>query len=143
MSNYLTPAKWRKINLRNVIEKGRGGLVFIEGKNDIPFDIQRIYYIVDVPGGEKRGAHAHKALQQCIVAVNGSFEVEFDDGNVTERFFLNKPTEGILVEPFVWRDLFNFSSGAVCLVLASMPYDESDYIRDKKNFMHEVQSHHT
>ena len=94
-----------------------------------------MYYLYDIPGGESRGAHAHKELKQLIIAASGSFEVTLDDGNVKRTFTLNRPYQGLLVVPGIWRELNNFSSGAVCLVMASLPYDEKDYIRDYAKFL--------
>lgn len=113
----------------------KGNLSVIENQKDIPFDIKRIYYLYDVPGGEKRGAHAHKELYQLIIAANGSFRVTLDDGKEKKEFYLNRPYQGLLVKPGIWRDLDEFSSGSVCLVLASEGYDEGDYIRNYKDFL--------
>lgn len=113
----------------------KGNLSVIENQKDIPFDIKRIYYLYDVPGGEKRGAHAHKELFQLIIAANGSFRVTLDDGAEKKEFYLNRPYQGLLVKPGIWRDLDEFSSGSVCLVLASEGYDEGDYIRNYKDFL--------
>lgn len=117
------------------ISDPRGNLSFIEGGQHIPFDIKRVYYLYDVPGGSDRGSHAHKNLHQFIVAMSGSFDVVLDDGNQKHRFQLNRPYYGLYVCPMMWRDLDNFSSGAVCVVLASEHYDESDYIRDYSQFL--------
>jgi hypothetical protein len=112
----------------------RGNLSFIEGKSHIPFDIKRIYYLYDVPGGETRGGHAHKALQQVIIAINGSFDVELDDGHEKKTFHLRRSNEGLYLNNMIWRELTNFSSGSVCLVLASTLYDAADYYRDYDEF---------
>ena len=117
------------INLPKISDR-RGNLTFLEGGNHIPFDLKRIYYIYDVPGGESRGAHAHQTLEQVFIAVSGSFSLLLDDGFNQETFFLNKPYEGLYVPKMTWRDLSNFSSGSVCLVLASDFYKVTDYIRD-------------
>lgn len=117
------------------IHDPRGNLTFVEGGNHIPFDIQRVYYLYDVPGGADRGAHAHKNLHQFIVAMSGSFDVELDDGVNKRRFHLNRSYFGLYVCPMMWRYLDNFSSGAVCMVLASSRYDEGDYIRDYSEFL--------
>lgn len=117
------------------ISDPRGNLSFIEGGQHIPFDIQRVYYLYDVPGGSDRGAHAHKNLHQFIVAMSGSFDVVLNDGTEMKRFHLNRSYYGLYVCPMMWRDLDNFSSGAVCMVLASSHYDEADYIRDYSNFI--------
>lgn len=113
----------------------RGNLTFIEGDNHIPFDIKRVYYLYDVPGGSDRGSHAHKNLHQFIVAMSGSFDVVLNDGKETKRFHLNRSYNGLYVCPMMWRDLDNFSSGSVCMVLASERYDENDYIRDYQEFL--------
>lgn len=117
------------INLPKILDP-RGNLSFIEGGQHVPFDIQRVYYLYDVPGGSDRGSHAHKNLHQFIVAMSGSFDVVLDDGKEKKRFHLNRSYNGLYVCPMMWRDLDNFSSGAVCMVLASEHYDENDYIRD-------------
>ena len=121
------------INLPKITDP-RGNLSFIEGGQHIPFDIQRVYYLYDVPGGSDRGSHAHKNLHQFIVAMSGSFDVVLDDGKEKKRFHLNRSYSGLYVCPMMWRDLDNFSSGAVCMVLASAHYDEDDYIRDYSQF---------
>lgn len=113
----------------------RGNLSFIEGGQHIPFDIKRVYYLYDVPGGSDRGSHAHKNLHQFVVAMSGSFDVALDDGKEKKRFHLNRSYYGLYVCPMMWRDLDNFSSGAVCMVLASTHYDEADYIRDYDQFV--------
>lgn len=113
----------------------KGNITVVENKKNIPFDVRRIYYLYDVPGGEERGGHAHKELRQLIVAVSGSFDVVLNDGNVKRTVSLNRPYQGLLIVPGIWRELNNFSSGAVCLVLASLPYQESDYIREYDHFL--------
>ena len=118
------------------IESGKGNLTFIEANSHIPFDIKRVYYLYDVPGGTTRGAHAHKNLQQFIIAANGSFDVVLDDGYNKKRFHLNRSYYGLYLPPMLWRELDNFSSGSVCLVLASENYSSSDYIRDYEEFLH-------
>jgi len=112
----------------------RGNLTYIEGKNRIPFDISRVYYIYDVPAGSQRAGHAHQSLFQLLIAVAGSFDVHLDDGLNKRSVTLNRPYEGLLITPMVWRIIDNFSSGAVCLALASAPYDESSYYRDYDQF---------
>ncbi|GAB6041974.1 sugar 3,4-ketoisomerase [Endothiovibrio diazotrophicus] len=119
------------------IHDRRGNLTFIEGGVQIPFDIQRVYYLYDVPGGAERGAHAHRSLHQFIVAMSGSFDVVLSDGSESKRFHLNRSYFGLYVCPMMWRFLDNFSSGSVCMVLASRHYDESDYIRDHDQFLSE------
>lgn len=113
----------------------RGNLTVVENGQTLPFDVKRVYYLYDVPGGESRGAHAHRDLEQFIVAASGSFKVTLDDGNCKRTFFLNRPYQGLYVKPGMWRDLDDFSSGAVCMVLASDVYKKEDYIRDYSEFM--------
>jgi len=117
------------------ISDPRGNLTFVEGGNHIPFDIKRVYYLYDVPGGSDRGAHAHKNLHQFVVAMSGSFDIVLDDGDRQRRFHLNRSYYGLYICPMMWRTLDNFSSGGVCMVLASTPYDEDDYIRDHNEFL--------
>lgn len=112
------------------ISDPRGNLTFIEANRHIPFEIPRVYYLYDVPGGAERGGHAHKALHEFIIAISGSFDVVLDDGSHKKRFHLNRSYFGLYICPMIWRELDNFSSGAVCMVLASDFYDESDYLRD-------------
>jgi hypothetical protein len=121
------------IDLPKIVEP-RGNLTFIEGGRHVPFDIKRVYYLYDVPGGAERGGHAHKGLHQLIVAMSGSFDIVLDDGRQKRRFHLNRSYYGLYVCPMIWREMDNFSSGAVCLVLASNFYAESDYYRDYKDF---------
>lgn len=116
------------------IHDPRGNLTFIEGNKHIPFDIKRVYYLYDVPGGAERGGHAHKDLHQIIIAIAGSFDVVINDGSDTQRFHLNRSYFGLYVCPMIWRELDNFSSGSVCLVLASDYFSEADYIRDLTHF---------
>lgn len=113
----------------------KGNISVVENSKDVPFDVKRTYYLYDVPGGESRGGHAHKELRQLIVAASGSFTVTLDDGHVKRTFNLNRPYQGLYVVPGIWRTLDDFSSGAVCLVLASERYDEADYIRDYDKFI--------
>jgi hypothetical protein len=112
-----------------------GNITALNNSVDIPFDVNRVYYLYDVPGGEDRGGHAHKELQQLIVAVSGSFDITIDDGSAKKTVSLNRPYFGLHIIPGIWRDLTNFSSGAICLVLASHKYDANDYIRDYKEFI--------
>lgn len=112
----------------------RGNLTFVEGGNHIPFRIERTYFLYDVPGGSVRGSHAHRALEQLIVAVAGSFDVVVNDGRDVTTFSLNRAFVGLYLPPMHWRTLENFASGSVCLVLASQPYDEADYIRSLSEF---------
>jgi dTDP-4-dehydrorhamnose 3,5-epimerase-like enzyme len=120
----------------------RGNLSFIEGGQQIPFDIKRVYYLYDVPGGSDRGSHAHKNLHQFIVAMSGSFDVVLDDGKEKKRFHLNRSYNGLYVCPMIWRNLDNFSSGSVCMVLASEYYSEVDYIRDYEDFIKQAKGDH-
>ena len=113
----------------------KGNLTVVENGQTIPFDIKRAYYLYDIPGGESRGGHGHKSLWQLIVAAGGSFTVTVDDGKIKRTFLLNRPYHGLLVKPGIWRTLDDFSSGAVCLVLASETYDPDDYIRDYNDFL--------
>jgi hypothetical protein len=118
----------------NKIDNRAGNITVIEGKINVLFDIKRIYYLYDIPGGENRGGHAHKELYQLIVAASGSFNVMLDDGINRKIVTLNRPDYGLLVVPGIWRELMEFSSGAICLVLASEIYQESDYIRNYDDF---------
>lgn len=112
-----------------------GSITAVNSGTDLEFNIKRVYYLYDVPNRSDRGAHAHKELFQLILAASGSFEVELDDGVEKKSFVLRQPDEGLLIPPGLWRDLRGFSGGAICLVLASLEYDESDYIRDKEEFL--------
>lgn len=123
------------------IHDPRGNLTFVESNNQIPFAIERVYYLYDVPGGSERGGHAHKALHQLIIAMSGSFDVVLDDGKDKKRVHLNRSYNGLYVCPMIWRELDNFSSNAVCMVLASNKYAESDYYRDYAEFMRARWSH--
>lgn len=116
------------------ISDSRGNLTFVEAGRHIPFDIRRVYYLYDVPGGAERGGHAHKALHQLIVAMSGSFDVVLDDGRNRRRFHLNRSYYGLYICPMIWRELDNFSSGSVSMVLASNFYDEDDYYREYAAF---------
>ena len=113
----------------------KGNISVVQNGETIPFNVKRVYYLYDVPGGESRGAHAHKDLSALIIAVSGSFRVTLDDGIVKRSFILNRPYQGLYVKPGIWRDLDDFSSGAVCLVLASEVYQPEDYIRDYDVFL--------
>ena len=113
----------------------KGNITVVSNNDTVPFEVKRVYYLYDVPAGEGRGGHAHKTLQQLIVAASGSFDVVIDDGKVKRRFTLNRPFQGLYVVPGLWRELDNFSSGSVCLVLASDKYQASDYIREYDVFL--------
>lgn len=116
------------------IGDSRGSLTVCEGQRHVPFEVKRVYWTYDVPGGGRRGGHAHKAIYEFLVATSGSFSVTLDNGKEKKTFLLNHPWEGLLIYPGVWRTLEDFSSGAVCMVLASDVYDESDYIRNYRDF---------
>ena len=117
------------------ISDPRGNLTFVECGRHIPFDIKRTYYLYDVPGGAERGGHAHKDLHQLIIAISGAFDIVLDDGREKKRYHLNRSYFGLYVSPMIWREMDNFSSGAVCLVLASNFYDEADYYRNYDEFI--------
>ncbi|MDX2074365.1 MAG: FdtA/QdtA family cupin domain-containing protein [Alphaproteobacteria bacterium] len=117
------------------IHDPRGNLTFVEGGIHIPFDIKRVYYLYDVPGGAARAAHGHKALRQVMIAMSGSFDITLDDGFEKKKIHLNRSYHGLYIPPMLWRDLDNFSSGAVCMVLASEVYDEGDYFRNYAQFL--------
>ena len=113
----------------------KGNITVVENSSTIPFEVRRTYYLYDIPGGESRGGHAHRKLQQLIVAASGSFSVTLNDGRVKRTFVMNRPYQGLLIVPGIWRTLEDFSSGSVCLVLASEKYEECDYIRDYEEFI--------
>ena len=115
--------------------KRKGNLTVVENEDTLPFNVKRVYYLYDVPGGEERGSHAHRDLSQLIIAASGSFRVTIDDGKCKRSFFLNRPYQGLYVRPGLWRNLDDFSSGAVCMVLASDVYKKTDYIRDYEDFL--------
>jgi hypothetical protein len=117
------------------IQNRVGNITPIQNNIEVPFEIKRVYYLYDVPGGESRGAHAHKKLEQLIIAASGSFDVTLDDGKNKKTISLNRPNFGLHLKPGMWRELSNFSSGSICLVLASQLYDEADYIRDYDQFL--------
>lgn len=117
------------------INDPRGNLTFVEANRHIPFDIRRVYYLYDVPGGAERGGHAHKMLHQLIIAMSGSFDIRLDDGYAKKTIHMNRSYNGLYVCPMIWREIDNFSSGAVCMVLASDYYDELDYYRDYEAFV--------
>jgi len=120
------------------INDPRGNLTFVESARHIPFDIRRVYYLYDVPGGTERGGHAHKALHQLIIAISGSFDIHLDDGYEKKTIHMNRSYYGLYVCPMIWREIDNFSSGAVCMVLASDYYDELDYYREYAEFISDV-----
>ena len=131
-----------KISVFNcsVIDLGKisfdeGNLSIVEKRKDFPFDVKRVFYIYDIAGGESRGAHAHKKCHQFLIAASGSFEISLDDGKFKRQVFLNRPNLGLHIPPGIWAAEMNFSSGAICLVLTSHTYDESDYIRDYDDFI--------
>jgi hypothetical protein len=117
------------------VEDRRGNLTFVEANRHVPFGIERVYYLYDVPGGAERGGHAHKGLHQFMVAMSGSFDVKIDDGSRKTTFHLNRSYYGLYLCPMIWREIDNFSSGAVCMVLASTHYAPEDYLRDYDEFV--------
>jgi len=117
------------------IHDPRGNLTFIEGGRLLPFEIKRVYYLYDVPGGATRAGHGHKKLSQLMIAMSGSFDVELDDGFQKKKIHLNRSYYGLYICPMIWREIDNFSSGSVCMVLASDHFDESDYYRDYQEFL--------
>ena len=133
-STFMSLTTCRIIHLPKISDP-RGNLTFIEGGRHVPFEIKRVYYLYDVPGGAERGGHAHKSLHQLIIALSGSFDVILDDGKQKQRFHLNRSYYGMYVCPMIWRELDNFSSASVCMVLASNLYDEGDYYRDYEEFV--------
>ena len=122
------------------ISDPRGNLTFIEGDRHVPFEIKRVYYLYDVPGGANRAGHGHKQLQQLMIAMSGSFDVEVDDGSNKRTYHLNRSYYGLYLPPMLWRQIDNFSSGSVCMVLASDYYDEDDYYRDYSDFLAAVRA---
>jgi dTDP-4-dehydrorhamnose 3,5-epimerase-like enzyme len=133
-STNMTIEKCQLIELPKIKDQ-RGNLTFIESSRHIPFDIKRVYYLYDVPGGAARAAHGHKKLHQLMVSMSGSFDITLDDGFIKKTFHLNRSYLGLYIPPMIWRDLDNFSSGAVCMVLASDFYDEDDYFRSYADFI--------
>ncbi len=124
----------RMIELPKIVDP-RGNLTVAEELNDVPFAVSRVYWTYDVPGGSHRGGHAHKHCREFIVAVSGSFTVTLDNGNGRQSYLLNHPYQGLFVDRGIWRELEDFSSGAVCLVLAEDPFDEDDYIREYADYL--------
>ena len=123
------------IKLPKIKTDSQGSLTPIYSKNHIPFKINRVYYLYDIPEGSNRGGHAHINLEQFLISISGSFTVELFDGINKKSYLLNKPTEGLLINSMIWRELTHFTSNSICLALASLPYDENDYIRDKQKFI--------
>lgn len=132
-----TPRNCRNIDLPKISDP-RGNLTFIEGDHHIPFDIKRVFYLYDVPGGAWRAGHALKTCHQFIIAVSGSFDVTLDDGSQRQRYHLNRSYYGLYIPPLIWREMDNFSSGSVCLALASEVYSETDYYRDYREFIQAI-----
>ncbi|WP_123694481.1 sugar 3,4-ketoisomerase [Delftia acidovorans] len=120
------------------VEDPRGNLTFIEAGQHVPFDIRRVYYLYDVPGGSHRGGHAHKCLHQLLIAMSGSFDITLDDGRTKFKYHLNRSYYGLYIPPMIWREIDNFSSGSVCLVLASDHFMEDDYYREYGDFKNAV-----
>lgn len=127
------------IELPKIVDP-RGNLSFIEGGKHVPFDLKRLFYLYDVPSGESRAGHALKSCAQFVIAASGSFTVSLDDGKDKKSFLLNRASQGLYIPPLVWRDIDNFSTGSVCVVLASHYYDEADYYRSYEKFIDAVQS---
>jgi len=127
----------RLINLPKILDP-RGNLTFIEGCKHIPFEIRRIFYLYDVPGGANRAGHALKTCDQFLIAMSGSFDVILDDGAEKKRYHLNRSYYGLYIPPLIWREIDNFSSGSVCTALASGPYDATDYLREYEDFLQAV-----
>jgi len=117
------------------ISDPRGNLTFIESGCHVPFEIRRVYYLYDVPGGATRAGHGHKTLEQLMIAMSGSFDVELDDGRAKKKYHLNRSSYGLYIPRMIWREIDNFSSGSVCMVLASNLFDEQDYYRDYQGFL--------
>lgn len=134
MNNRFTVFDCNIIHFPKIYNRA-GNITPIQNRIEVPFDVKRVYYLYDVPGGESRGAHAHKHLQQVIIAASGSFDVTLDDGRNKKTVNLNRPYFGLHIHPGMWRDISNFSSGAICLVLASELYTPEDYIRDYTDFI--------
>lgn len=136
MTNLTVPPKGhtRMIDLP-VISDPRGDLTFVEGGNHVPFDIRRVYYLYNVPVDSERGGHAHRDLEQVVFALSGSFRIKIDDGNSKSEYVLRDPKRGLYINKLIWREMDNFSQGAVCMVLASHPYDEADYYRNYSEFL--------
>lgn len=129
----------REVNLPQICDP-RGDLTFVEGGNQIPFNIARVYYLYNVPVDSERGGHAHRNLEQVVFALSGSFRLKVDDGNARAEYWLRDPSKGIHISKMIWREMDCFSQGAVCMVLASDPYDEDDYCRKYEDFIEEIRS---
>ncbi len=129
----------QKISLPNVVSQS-GNITSLNNQRDLTFDINRVFYIYDIPSGESRGAHAHKACHQLLIAVSGSFKVEVFDGMDTLEFILDRPDVGLHIPPGLWASEFDFSGGGICLVMASHEYDENDYIRDLDSYLDYIQN---
>jgi oxalate decarboxylase/phosphoglucose isomerase-like protein (cupin superfamily) len=129
-----SPALYRRIDLP-VVSDPRGNLTFLEGSRHVPFEIKRVYFLYDVPGGAHRAGHAHKKVHQLLVAMSGSFDVTLDNGISKTKVYLNRAHQGLYIPPLVWREIDNFSSGAVCMAAASEWFDEADYYRDYQLFL--------
>jgi len=134
MLNAATVFDCNIIHLPRIHDRA-GNITPVENQLHIPFDVKRIYYLYDIPGGESRAAHGHKELEQFMVAASGSFDITIDDGKNKKTIQLNRPYLGLHIKPGIWRDISNFSSGAICLVLASTIYTEDDYLRDYSQFV--------
>jgi len=132
--NYKSVFDCSVINLGK-INFAEGNLTVVENNSDFPFEVKRVFYLYDIAGGESRGAHAHKKCHQYLIAASGSFEVSLDDGSYKRQVFLNRPNIGLHIPPGVWASEVNFSSGAICLVLASHTYNEGDYLRSYEDFI--------
>lgn len=117
-----------------------GNITIVEGQKNVPFDVKRIYYLYDIPGGEDRGGHAHKTLHQLVIAASGSFDILLNDGVNKKVVTLNRPDYGLYIVPGIWRELMEFSSGAICLVLASEVYDEGDYLRNYDEYLNYIKN---
>jgi hypothetical protein len=130
----LTIDACRTLQLPKIVD-ARGNLTFVESERHIPFTIRRVYWIYDVPGGETRGGHAYRQLDEFLIALSGSFDIELDDGTDRKIIPLNRSYYGLHIPPMIWRRLRNFSTNSVCLILASLPYDEADYLRDHDHFL--------
>lgn len=133
MGDNIDLSKVHELDLPKILDE-RGNLSFIEYPSHVPFEMKRVYWIYDVPGGEKRGGHAYKNLNEVIIAISGSFDVEVDTGMEIKRFSLNRSYKAVYIPKMVWRSLSNFSTNALCLILASDEYSSDDYIRDYDEF---------